>query len=105
MEGGLWAPPALPSKQLLLSLTLSQWPRRPSVLGSEVADGVGEGFLALGKLEREQECWRRDSCWRKKILCKDQFGEIEARAAFLATSSQNQMQVFVLRKQHCNLTT
>lgn len=42
----------------------------------------------------------------EKVLCKDQFGEIEARAAFLATSSQeNQIQVSLLSKQHCDLAT
>lgn len=29
-------------------------------------DGVGEHFLALGEWGREQERWRRNSCWRTK---------------------------------------
>lgn len=39
----LWASPTLLSKQLLLGLAqeFSQWPRRPSVLGSEVAEDLG----------------------------------------------------------------
>ena len=78
-------------KQWLLSSAgeFNQWPRRRSVLGSEVARDCGgcggEGFLALRELGREQECWRTDPRWRtRESPVRSQFGETEARVAFLA---------------------
>lgn len=85
------------SKQWFLSLAgeFSQRPRRRSVLGSEVARDCGGCVVGGGGREgrlpgswgigREQECWRTDPCWRTKgSPVQSQFGDTEARDAFLA---------------------